>query len=426
MTTEAGNTIPHAKKKSLSLRANILWNTVGCAFYQGCQWLITVLVVILSNDFANSGILAFAMSIGNVFFAMATYNMRTYQISDVTQENSAGNYVGLRIITTTSAVAICILYACVASSSMLMFLSIAAFLILKSDEAVANVFYGIDQQHERMDYIGRSQIVRGIGAVAFFSTGLVLIKSLPLALLAEGIYCVTITVVYDIPRARRLCGSIAPHIGRSRCISLLKRCLPSVLSLVISGSVVTAVRQIFLFSFGEEALGIYAAVATPSVLIQVLANNIYSPALVPIAELYNARRYREASRKMLRLVGMVFLVGGIVTLGLSLCGKWLLGIVYGEETAQYSYVLTSALIMTTLIAVSYLTADLLILVRCMRRAMVMNIITLVVAAASTVPLITMFYMNGINFALIAAYLVGSLFGGLSLAVHLSRQNVERG
>lgn len=83
----------------LSVRHNMLFNTVGSLMYQGCLWVITVLVVRLSDGYANSGILAFAMTIGNLFNPLATYSMRTYQVSDVRDRYSTHSYVALRLIT---------------------------------------------------------------------------------------------------------------------------------------------------------------------------------------------------------------------------------------------------------------------------------------------------------------------------------------
>lgn len=69
--------------KPLDIKKNMLYNTIGSLTYQGCLWIATVLVVILSNGYSDSDILSFAMTIGNMFSAIGTYSMMTYQVSDV-------------------------------------------------------------------------------------------------------------------------------------------------------------------------------------------------------------------------------------------------------------------------------------------------------------------------------------------------------
>lgn len=68
-----------ADVKPLSLRQNTIYNAVGSLAYQGFQWLITVLVVLLSSDYANSGVLAYAMTVGNMFSSIAIYSTRAFR-----------------------------------------------------------------------------------------------------------------------------------------------------------------------------------------------------------------------------------------------------------------------------------------------------------------------------------------------------------
>lgn len=406
----------------ISLRRNVLWNTFGCAFYQGCQWVITVLVVLLSSDYSNSGILALAMSIGNVFFGLATYNMRTYQISDVDNVNSANNYIAMRMVTTLGALLLCGCYAFVTSGPSGTFLSIAAYLLFKSDEAFANVLYGIDQKAQRMDFIGQSQIMRGCCCVLCFSLALYIVDELPLAIMSMVVACMVVSLLFDLRKAGGIAGSLHPYIEMKRLCSLLRSCFPSVCSIVISGLVVTAARQLFFFKYGDSALGIYATVATPSVLIQVLANNLYSPMLVSIANSFASGENKTTARQMINLAFIVLLIGLAVSFGLSLVGEPLLTFVYGAEISEYAYLLFPALIVTTLMAISYLLSDLLIIIRCMRGALLLNATALLVTIITINTLIDRFYMNGINIALIMAYGLSIVVGALVIFAVLNRND----
>lgn len=42
----------------LDIKKNMLYNTIGSLTYQGCLWITTVLVVILSDGYSDSGILS--------------------------------------------------------------------------------------------------------------------------------------------------------------------------------------------------------------------------------------------------------------------------------------------------------------------------------------------------------------------------------
>ena len=89
--------------RELSDKQNILYNAAGSLIYLGCQWLLTVLVVRLSDGLEYAGNLALAMSIANIFVPFAQYRMRTIQVSDVSHSFSAGDYLGFRFLTVIAA-----------------------------------------------------------------------------------------------------------------------------------------------------------------------------------------------------------------------------------------------------------------------------------------------------------------------------------
>ena len=77
--------------KKLSMKQSILWNSWGSMFYLGCQWLLTILVVRISGV-DNAGLLSLAMSVSNIWYSLAVYGMRNFQVSD-TNENIQTVYI---------------------------------------------------------------------------------------------------------------------------------------------------------------------------------------------------------------------------------------------------------------------------------------------------------------------------------------------
>lgn len=400
----------NGRANSLSLKKNVMWNTVGSVFYQGCLWLMTVLVVRLSADYQNSGALAFAMSIGNIYTAVGTYTMRTYQVSDVTGRHSTSAYVALRIVTVIGGLVACSAYGIAISPSSSTLLVILSFLLFKADEAFVNVLYGCDQIAFRLDYVGKSQIIRGTLIVASFVAGMLLTQSLMLTLLLVFACCLLVTLAFDLPRTRGLVDSLRPSISRAECVGLLRECLPSVLGNVIGGLVVSTARQYFGIAYGEEALGIYASVATPCVIIQVLAQNLYTPLLGPIAEKY---RNGDCPATRTAAIRLVLLVAGValgISIALSLVAEPLLTLIYGSSIAPYVNVLPLALVVMTGVALASVISDLLIVLGHLKTTLAVNGIAFAVSLLLVVPCTSAWYMNGLNVALVGAYAVAAVFG----------------
>ena len=395
--------------KELSLKQNILWNTVGCLIYQGCQWLTTILVVVFSSSYENSGILAFAMATGNVFFAFATYSMRTFQISDIENRYSSDNYVAFRAVTTMIALAVCAGYTFVISSNLSAALAMTAYLLFKADESFANVLYGIDQKAARMDYIGISQGVRGILSVAAFSGVLILGGNRTEAILAMLACCIAVTLAYDLPHSRRL-DSVRIKLSRAVCGELFRLCAPNVIANLAFGAVATVARQWFSLSYGEEALGIYAAVATPCVLVQVMANYLYSPFLVPIARSWTKRDMAALKDQLKKLLGgMMVVIAACLSLA-AVAGSPVVELVYGGRIAGYSWMIVPAMGAASMMALAGLLTDLLIVMRRFFLVAGINITALVTCAILVVPCTSLWYMNGVNVVICISFGVAIVAG----------------
>ena len=391
--------------KPLDIKKNMLYNTIGSLTYQGCLWITTVLVVILSSGYSDSGILSFAMTIGNMFTAVGTYNMRTYQVSDIKGKYSQRNYVGFRLLTLIIGVILLGIYSIVVSPDSLTLIAVFAYLLFKVDESFCDVLYGVDQRGERMDYIGISQFIRGVLVVLAFSLGLYLSQNIILAILAIYPAGLLVTIVYDIPHARRM-DDIRPQLKKEQAKSLLTECLPIVLEILFLGMIVSVARQYYANAYGAERLGIYAAVATPAVLIQAAARFLYAPALVPLSEKWNdspKESFLPFFRKTLLVMAGFIIVGVAV---LAWVGPILLNLVYGQKVEGYTYLFTNVLISTSALAVLYYLTDVLVLCREIKGSLISASAALAMALSTMVPLEAIFDMQGINYVVILSSVIG--------------------
>lgn len=406
----------------LSLKQNMVWNSIGCLVYQGCQWAITIAVVVLSPDYSNSGYLAYAMAIGNVYNPLATYNMRTIQVSDVEDKLSPNVYIGFRIVTAVSAAALVAVYLSFTASSITLISVSLCWLLFKADEAYCCVYYAIEQKHMRMDYIGISQAVRGILSIVSFSVLLYLFSDIFISILGMSVCCIFVTVAYDCKKAR-LFGSVKPEMFPRLAIELSKTYFPAVLTLVCYGAVVSVARQIFEGAHGAEALGMYAAVATPTVLIQVAASYLYNPMLVGIAKSWITKDFKHFVKTIGAVLAAIVALSAAMLLLAALFGEQALVLVFGESIRDCAYLLVPALIATSVTTVFAFVFDILITIRCFSGALAANLLSLAISVCGSSQLIDMLYMNGINAAISLSFGAGIIIGLCFLAfrIHVARK-----
>ena len=402
--TYLGRTI---KTEELPVKTNILFNTIGSLTYQGCLWLMTVLVVALSGNYSNAGTLAYAMALGNIFFTIAIYAMRTYQVSDVEGRYSQSNYLAFRIITILLALVLCSIYALATGIPKDVIVPTLLFLLFKADEELAAVCYGSEQRFNRMDYAGISQFWRGIAALLFFGLILRATASLSLAILGMFMSCLAVTLLYDIPHMSAF-GSIKPAINKSITVSLLRQCFPAVLATLLLTSVVSITRQYFGTLYGTEDLGKYASVATPAVIIQAMASFLYSPLIEPLSRTLSVEGKGAFAKHLVKVSLGLFAFLGILMLILGAFGNWFLTLIYGPSIAPFTYLLTLVLVITMQAAFMMFLSDVLIILRSFKTVLVANLSSFLVTLAAMQVVIPRYGMDGINYVLIASYSAGLL------------------
>lgn len=389
--------------QSLSIEKNMLWNSVGSFVSLLCQWLTTVLVVRLSSGFDAAGILSIAMSIGNVFAPIAQFKIRSYQVSDVHQRTSSSEYVAFRVITIVVGFVVSAVYA-VFSSSWAALTAVFLYLLYRCVDVFIDVLHGVDQQHFRMDYCGKSMLARGVLSLGSFCVALALTNSLDFAIAAMVVSVIPV-VFYDWHMASQF-ERLSPHISGSKVRELFTTCLPAAIGSSLCNMVTAIARQSLAAIAGNTILGIYASVCTPIVVIQAGSSYIYAPLQGVFARYIDSCNqgsfYKLLIRVTLAMVGIT--VVGIV--GFALLGAPFLSIVFGPELAQYSHLMYPAIVSVIACAYSSFLCDLLIAFRAMVSTLVCNLVSVAIAATFSYPIISSFGANGTSYVVSIAYLVG--------------------
>ena len=390
----------------LSVKLNMLWNSAGSLTYLGCQWLITVLVVRLSDGYDAAGALSLAMSVYNMFSSLAIYRMYTYQVSDVTHENTVGEYFALRLITCGTALLLILVYA-LATCPLNSFTTIGLYAIYKIASLLIDVLHGLDQQNRRMDYIGKSLSIQGAASLVVFCIGMALTSNLDISIIGMTAAIILIGIVYDLPRSTQF-ETLHIGISKKKALHLLGYCLPIVIAAVACGAAPSIPRQYLAALSGSAALGIYASVAAPVAIIQMGASYIYNPLLGYFSEAYVNKNMKQLAVLLIKAAGGIAALGIISALALYWLGEPLLVLFFGESIAPYAYLLTPIIAVAMVTAFVWFLNDVLVAIRDFKGSFIGNI----AAAASSIPLtlyfVPLFDMNGVSFASLIAYGIGAL------------------
>ena len=389
--------------KALSPKANMIWNAAGSITNLASQWLVTILIVRLSNGFNAAGIYSLASSICTMFAPLGQYRMKVYQVSDVEGENTLGEYLSFRMITSAAAFVLCMGYAIVTCKpNEVIVISLYALYYVVT--MLIEVLHSCDQQHYRMDYIGQSLALQGIGTLIGFIIVFVTTQSLELSIICMATICAVIGIFLDLPRAKRF-ERIKLGITLAKTKHLLLRCLPIVISGVAVNAAPSIPRQVLASLSGTEALGIYASIAAPIAIIQMGATYVYSPLLSYFSDSYHKGDIKAFVKLLLKALVGIAGVGIVATAGIALFAKPLVGLLYGKKTVEYAYLMIPMVPFAMVTGLMWFANDLLTAVRDFRGTFAGGITSFVVATLAMTPLISTFGMNGVTYTGIVSCLI---------------------
>ena len=184
-------------KEDTSLKVNMFWNFIGNLFYMATQWILTILVVRLAG-YSVSGEFALAISVTNIFYAVAVYGMRNYQVSDIESQFSDLDYILSRVVTNVFAVILCMLFCRLNSYSRQQCWIIFLYMLFKVSESFIDVFHGCIQKKWRLDLIGQSFLLRAFFNTLVFVVVLMLTDSLAISIFFMMVVSFSVLIFFDI------------------------------------------------------------------------------------------------------------------------------------------------------------------------------------------------------------------------------------
>lgn len=402
---------------------NTLWYMIGFGVYFISLWLMTVLVPKLSGSFEEAGVLNTAMSICNIFVMMSNFSVRNYQVADINDKYSKGEYITFRFITCGISLLILPIYLVIMRYSAYIIFLVLCYMLLKICEALVDVVQGIFQKTWRLDIVCRSLTIRGIANLAVFAVMEYITKDLIAALLTTAVISLILVFFLDFYPCFKM-YEIKINFKNRRLWELCLCCVPLFFHGILSTLIANIPRLFAQNILGEKMLGYYASVSAPTIIVQVAAGNIFSPVIPLLAE-----KIKVADRGAYKIIAGIFLVilaiGICAVLGFRWLGNWFLSTMFGKEIISYSNLLIPSVFVSVLTAAAWFVASLFTVID-------KNITMVILEGGITLLMLicTPFVINekslqGINIALIGGYMIYIAVGMMYVLREMGKSLSER-
>ena len=338
--------------KPLTLRQNFSWIFMGNAVYAACQWGMLVVIAKLGSP-EMVGQFTLGLAITAPVFMFTNLQLRAVQATDAKNQYFFGDYLGLRIVSTGLALLVILVITLVTGYRWETSLIILLVGLAKAVESISDVIYGLIQQHEQMDRIAVSLMIKGPLSLLMLSIGVYLSVGVMWGVVGLVIAWTVVLIGYDLRSGalmlkslshrlqsekfgRRELATLQPYWHLRKLGKLVWLALPLGFVMMLV-SLNTNIPRYFIEGYlGERELGIFAAIAYLMVAGKIVVGALGESAIPRLAKYYAERDSKAFRILLLKLVGIGALLGGLAVFAALVAGKEILSILYQAEYATHT------------------------------------------------------------------------------------------
>ncbi|MEC4816572.1 MAG: oligosaccharide flippase family protein [Scytonema sp. PMC 1069.18] len=339
--------------KPLTLRHNFSWTFIGNAVYAACQWgMLVVMAKLGSPEMVGQFTLGLAITAPIVM--LTNLHLRAVQATDAKRQYLFGDYLGLRLLSTGLALFLIVGVTLTAGYRWQTSLVILIIGLAKAFEAISDVFYGLIQQHERMDRIAISMMMKGLLSLLLLGAGIYVTNSTLWGAVGLAVAWAIVLVCYDIHNSalifnrspqrlqtetsgtRYLSVRLRPrwHLTTQRKLIWLSLPLGVVMMLI---SLNSNIPRYFIERYlGERELGFFAAIAYLMIAGGMMVNALGESANARLAKYYASGDDTAFRTLLFKLLLIGALLGGTGVLVALVAGRQILTLLYQPEYAEHA------------------------------------------------------------------------------------------
>jgi O-antigen/teichoic acid export membrane protein len=333
--------------KGASLRSNFSWMLAGNGIYAVCQWVVLGTLARTGTP-AVVGQFVLALAVTSPVMAFCLLQIRSVQATDVRREYEFGHYLAVRLLALAAALFVILGISSFSEYGGETFLVILAVALSACADGLSDTAYGLLQQHERLEKIARSMMLRGLLSLVAIGSVMVVSGRPFLAVMAGAATRLVIVFGFDLRNVKRvLCDRPAawrPRWEPGKLVALVRLAAP--LGLVMMFIVLNnnIPRYFVEKHLGQSPLGIFGAIGYVGVVGAMVVGALGESVTPRLSRAYVRRDRSEFLGLCLRLaiIGSTLGVLGVVVA--IVAGRPVLTLLYGAAYAAENEVLVWAMV----------------------------------------------------------------------------------
>lgn len=373
-------------------KKNFVWNTLGTTL-NSFNSLFFLIIVTRINGLEDGGIFSFSFATAGIVNFIALYYGRTYQVSDDNSEFSESIFIVSRFVTSFVALTFAILFVLINHYTLNKSMVLIFLCLVKCFEAISDIYYGVVQKKGKLYIAGKSLTYKSI--LSLF--GFLIIDIFTKNIVISCMYLVTLNLafvlLYDNKHARREID-IDYTFHYSIIKKLLKLSFFTFLFTLIVMIIMNVPRYIIDWLLSDEEQGIYGIISMPATFIMLFAQFILQPSLLKLSIDFKNKNIIDFKKTIFKISSIIILSLIVILPITYLIGIPVLEIIYNVNLSEYVFYLIIVIIGSDLYAVSNVLLNALIVIKCTKEQLILQITVLIISMLSCYYLVCNFGIRG--------------------------------
>ncbi len=314
-------------------RKNVIWNMIGATANAFTSLIFTIIVTRI-NGLEQAGIFTYAFATACLFFIIASYAGRTFQVTDVAEKYSDTDYIYHRIITCIMMMGGIILFTTIKGYNIEKVSIMVLLCLYRAIEAFCEVLYAILQKKEYLYKVGISMTIRAILSIFILLIIDSITHNLILSCISIVLCSVCVLLFYDFKNVKQV-KVVKTKFQIQKIKSLFLSGFFTFLITFLGTYVINAPRYAIDDMLENELQTIFGIIIMPATFMGLMGQYIIQPVLTKITKYMKENNIKELKKLIYKIIGIILCIGLFVLFIAYLLEAPILGFIYGVDLKPY-------------------------------------------------------------------------------------------
>lgn len=370
-------------------KRDFIWNLIGTSI-NSFNSLFFMIVINHINLKSEAGVFTYAYSLICLFFILATFYNRVYQISK-SDKFSSKDFILYRVLSSILTVIIVFLFSIINGYNLFKLSVIMLICLFRMIEAISDAVYGVLQYKGYLYKSGISLSLKGIIGLIGFTLVDYFTKSITLALVSLIILNLAFFYFYDYKNVKEYLSGKASF---NNILLILKETLPIFIYSFLAMYVANICKYMLDYFDTEEAQNIFGIIFMPSTVIGLCSAYIVVPIITSLNDLLKSKKYKEFNKLVSKMMIILVGVGMVAIIGAYILGIPVLNVLYGMDLSNYKNLLLLVLVGATFYTLANVYSQVLVLLNVHKMQTLIYVVMSIVSTLICYLLISSYKLSG--------------------------------